>query len=1012
MVEEGVVEAPQPKREPAKRKPPMTGRMDSRIASGGRHSNRISGITLTKEEQDAILEDLKRKDDATGKKTLSRIAVEKYFSTYNWYWPRRNEKGAPQLDKAWVHYEHNILPRHLTGENDTEYVYRMAERGEHQVQTELYPTLTLPQSALIEWGSGMDLYFISIWFFAIIMLIAGCINILSIDYFGSTAYNGDTASNISTFLRASAVCTNREWVVCSTCDPSGWNSTPNNAPDRFATAMAPDGSVTNLVLKNNCVFEQFRLGWPNLLTLGFVMIATAVFSLYIRAREVRFDEDKVTTADYSVCVLNPPPDAKNPDEWRNFFEKFAQGESGQVTCVTVALDNEALINVLANRRVYFNYLRMKLPNDVDYDDDQAVLQAIDKHREMVKDLPVGFIGKIVDCVAPIFKLFGMMLNAEELYEQITKMGDKAKELQEKEYHATKVFVTFETEEGQRTALTALNAGEVDLAANRLGAVPPDCHFRGELLLSVAEPAEPSAIRYLELSSTRFSRMLRRSITITITCGLIAFASWSIFRVREEIGPFYSGNLTTILNSSMPAVLKLLLMLEKHPDEGSYQRSVYLKLTLFRWILSGLLTSFITPFTHTLGDDSSDMIPTISALLISESWLSPLMRISDYTSNLKKHVLAPRARSQEEMNSWFTGSWFQLGERYTDFTKIIFVVFFYSAVFPSGFFFGFFILLTQYYMDKFSLVRLWQPTPRLGADLANFSRRFFFSITVVAFAVVSSFTWAQYPYDKLCEPLDSSTATVGVYTNVERLDGEKVKIWIGDLEPEIDELEVVDETDYVSCGQNFRAWAGLPMPATPRVQSGQAGWFASFDEDDLTWMSDQQVTFTRIYGWAAIVILIGSIISLFAGSIYKLLLSLFRGVYEPEGAAQEIDFSSNVEIFGYVPEILRAGQTLPFLCCDVDDYDEKMISWVDPNNSYDYYNLIFDVPHKSLRRTEFANDEDISFDSKDMFGFHRSRYPNNERKELDYAASIYSLVKHYPTKWQLEIAKQDGILFDD
>lgn len=87
----------------------------------------------------------------------------------------------------------------------------MAERGEHKEETQLYPPLNLPQNALIEWGSGMDLYFISLWFFAITMLVAGCINILSIEYFGSTAYNGDTAGSISTFLRASAVCTNTEW---------------------------------------------------------------------------------------------------------------------------------------------------------------------------------------------------------------------------------------------------------------------------------------------------------------------------------------------------------------------------------------------------------------------------------------------------------------------------------------------------------------------------------------------------------------------------------------------------------------------------------------------------------------------------------------------------------------------------------------------------------------------------------------------------------------------------------
>ena len=145
------------------------------------------------------------------------------------------------------------------------------------------------------------------------------------------------------------------------------------------------------------------------------------------------------------------------------------------------------------------------------------------------------------------------------------------------------------------------------------------------------------------------------------------------------------------------------------------------------------------------------------------------------------------------------------------------------------------------MDKFSLVRLWQPTPRLGADLAYFSRKFFFTITVVAFAVVSSFTFAQYPYDKLCEPLDpTKTADLGPYTNVLRLNGEKVVIWENGQKQEVEVLEIEDPVDYISCGQNFRAWAGLPLPATPRVQTGSAGWFASVEDDDIRWMSDEQV----------------------------------------------------------------------------------------------------------------------------------------------------------------------------
>jgi hypothetical protein len=46
----------------------------------GRSSNELSGAALTKEEQSAVLADLQKRDDETGKKTMSRIFVEKYLS--------------------------------------------------------------------------------------------------------------------------------------------------------------------------------------------------------------------------------------------------------------------------------------------------------------------------------------------------------------------------------------------------------------------------------------------------------------------------------------------------------------------------------------------------------------------------------------------------------------------------------------------------------------------------------------------------------------------------------------------------------------------------------------------------------------------------------------------------------------------------------------------------------------------------------------------------------------------
>lgn len=68
------------------------------------------------------------------------------------------------------------------------------------------------------------------------------------------------------------------------------------------------------------------------------------------------------------------------------------------------------------------------------------------------------------------------------------------------------------------------------------------------------------------------------------------------------------------------------------------------------------------------------------------------------TNAKKHLLAPRARTQEQMNMYFQGTFYNLGERYTDLTKILFLVFNYGALLPAAFFFGSAILIIQYYVS--------------------------------------------------------------------------------------------------------------------------------------------------------------------------------------------------------------------------------------------------------------------------------------------------------------------------
>lgn len=63
------------------------------------------------------------------------------------------------------------------------------------------------------------------------------------------------------------------------------------------------------------------------------------------------------------------------------------------------------------------------------------------------------------------------------------------------------------------------------------------------------------------------------------------------------------------------------------------------------------------------------------------------------------------------------------------------------------------MLVQYFCDKFCLMRLWSPGAFIGTQLAVFNRRYFLSAALLAFAVVSSYAYAEFPYDNLCNAIE-------------------------------------------------------------------------------------------------------------------------------------------------------------------------------------------------------------------------------------------------------------------
>jgi hypothetical protein len=81
-------------------------------------------------------------------------------------------------------------------------------------------------------------------------------------------------------------------------------------------------------------------------------------------------------------------------------------------------------------------------------------------------------------------------------------------------------------------------------------------------------------------------------------------------------------------------------------------------------------------------------------------------------HLQRHFLAPRASTQDAMNLNMQGQEFELAERYTNATKILFLAVWYCSIYPGALFMCSFALFLNYFTDRFSLMRTWKKPPQL------------------------------------------------------------------------------------------------------------------------------------------------------------------------------------------------------------------------------------------------------------------------------------------------------------
>ena len=387
------------------------------------------------------------------------------------------------------------------------------------------------------------------------------------------------------------------------------------------------------------------VGIYNLASLGWILLSLLALTIYQKRKQRQIDEKALAPRDYSITVLNPPEDATEPEEWRDFFEsRFG----AHMTCCTVTIDNDLLVKTLAGRREVIALLAEKV-----------------REGSMLNSMKLSQLSAKIEHGRRCFGNLKSRVNpgVPELTGRLSVLNAKIQGLTQQEYVATRVFCTFEMESEQREILSEMVVASMTAYRNDTHSINPNLLFRGERVLKVREAEDPNTIRWTELDEKVGTR-IRQLCTTTFISLLYAGAIASLIYLCHQVSESVSALMIAVANTFFPIVANILTNLETHPSETGKHISLYTKIAIFRWIITAIIITLIVPFTYTLGDRSGDLIGSIFAIFYYDLILSNVVQLLDPLGNFQRHFLAPRATSQDRMNVLMCGTEYFIAERYT------------------------------------------------------------------------------------------------------------------------------------------------------------------------------------------------------------------------------------------------------------------------------------------------------------------------------------------------------------
>jgi hypothetical protein len=158
-----------------------------------------------------------------------------------------------------------------------------------------------------------------------------------------------------------------------------------------------------------------------------------------------------------------------------------------------------------------------------------------------------------------------------------------------------VFITFETEEDQRIVLAALACGSFASITQNTSKVNSDFLFRGNRVLSVTEPSEPSAVRWQNLDDNLSRQVISVGITTIVCLAAIILIAFIVALCRDRSAQFAAVAIA-VFNALFPMFAQAMTALESHSEEGLKERSLYIKIAVFRWINTAVVINVVTVST--------------------------------------------------------------------------------------------------------------------------------------------------------------------------------------------------------------------------------------------------------------------------------------------------------------------------------------------------------------------------------------------------------------------------------